>query len=508
MVVEDEELGVSSVTYEALAESTSRFAEFLRRLGLLPGNRVLIRLGNSLSFPAAFLGTLKAGLIGVPASTMLTATELEFMAADSGAAALVIDKKSWHMYAPRLSLIPSLKHVLLVGKGEVYEGKEVTTHDVELALLNITSWSPPHQTAADDPAYLVYTSGTSGFPKGVLHAHRSLIGRTPAAQYWFDFNSQDDRILHSGKFNWSYVLGTALMDPLYWGKTVIAFEGRPNADTWPKLIAKHEATIFIGVPTIFRKIIQQTSWDGKDLPTLRHCMTAGEPLSKQLLTNWRKRFGVEIYEALGMTEFSYYVSQSKAHPIRPGSVGLPQPGHFICLMNPETMEPVGPNEEGMICVPRDDPALFLSYWNRPTDISHAFRNGWFATGDFARCDEDGYIWYRGRKDDLINSFGNRISPYEVEAVLKSHPAVDDCACISETVSPEKVLVVAYVSLHYESPTVLEELLALGNERLAQYKAPRIIYLTHEFPRTNNGKILRKQIDPSLASAKFSSREIV
>ena len=433
MIIDDEELGPSQLTYEQLALQTSRFAELLRNLGIAPGERLMIRLPNSLMYPVAFLGGLKRGAICVPTSTLFTPTEIDFVVRNSGSAALVIDKAAWRELAPHLAGLPTLKHALLVGTGEVVPALGIATHDLEPVLASIETFSPHHPTAAGDPAYLVYTSGTTSYPKGVLHAHRALLGRTPAAKNWFDFHEGGgERILHCGKFNWTYVLGTAMMDPFYWGKTVIVSEGPSDAHTWPRLIARHHATVFIGVPTVFRQILAKTACGKGDVPTLSHCMSAGEHLSDQVLAEWQDRFGLDIHEALGMTEFSYFLSQSKARPIRPGSAGAPQPGHEIQLLDPNTLEKVPPGEPGMICVPENDPGLFLGYWNSPDETARLRKNGWFLTGDFARCDPDGYVWFLGRKDDMINSFGYRVSPNEVERVFKSHSAVADCACIGES----------------------------------------------------------------------------
>jgi acyl-coenzyme A synthetase/AMP-(fatty) acid ligase len=294
------------------------------------------------------------------------------------------------------------------------------------------------------------------------------------------------------------------MDPLYRGVTVVAYEGASDASTWPRLIAKHRATTFIGVPTVYRQVIQKTDFGQHDAPTLRHCMSAGEHLSDEVLAKWRERFGVEIYEAVGMSEFSYYLSQSKYRPIRPGSAGFPQPGHDIKLLDPETLQEVPPGEEGMICVPADDPGLFLEYWNLADETARLRHDGWFFTGDYARYDEDGYIWFLGRKDDIIKSFGYRVSPYEVERVMKSHPDVADCACIGEEIDRDKLLVVAYVIAQPGSTTSPDELLAFGKQHLAAYKAPKIIYLARDFPRTKNGKILRREITSNLAVARSAS----
>ncbi|MGB8516635.1 MAG: acyl-CoA synthetase [Gallionella sp.] len=505
MIVEDDTLGTSQITFAQLAERTSRFAQLLRNLGVAEGERILIRLPNCLDYPTAFLGAMKRGAIAVPTSTLLTAEEVAYLAQDSGASVLVTDKAAWATLKDKLQDAKHLRYVLLSGAGEVEQVAGLQVQDLDSALAAIVKIEPAHLTKSSDPAYLVYTSGTTGYPKGVLHAHRAMIGRTPASTYWFNFSNDGDRIMHSGKFNWTYVLGSGLMDPLYLGKTVIVHEGKNDANTWPRLIKKHNATIFVGVPTIYRQIVQKSTLTQADVPSLRHCMSAGEHLSDEVLTQWRERFGVDIYEAVGMSEFSYYLCQTKSRAIRPGSAGFPQPGHDIQLLDPETLQPVAAGEEGMICVPDNDPGLFLEYWNLPEETAKLRHDGWFFTGDYARYDADGYIWFLGRKDDIIKSFGYRVSPYEIERVLKSHPAVADCASVGEEIEKDKVLVVAYVILHPGNSTTADELLAFGREHLAAYKAPKTLYIAKDFPRTKNGKILRREIHADIATAKSAAR---
>ncbi len=501
MIVEDEALGVAEITYGELAERTGRFAALLGELGVAPRERVLIRLPNSLDYPTAFLGAMKRGAISVPTSTLLTAEEVTYLARDSGATVLVTDAPAWAALGPVLEELPGLRHVLLTRLGPAVGAHGKNVLGLDAALASIDRPAAPHPTGPNDPAYLVYTSGTTGYPKGVLHGHRSLLGRGPAAEYWFDFAPEGDRILHSGKFNWTYVLGSAMMDPLYRGKTVIAYEGRNDAATWPRLIARHRATIFIGVPTVYRQILQKSAYARRDVPTLRHCMSAGEHLSDEVFAQWRERFGLDIYEAVGMSEFSYYLSQSRHRPIRPGSAGFPQPGHAIKLLDPDTLREVPAGEEGMICVPDSDPGLFLEYWNLPEETDRLRRDGWFFTGDYARFDADGYIWFLGRRDDIIKSFGYRVSPYEVERVLKSHPAVADCACVGEEAGKDRMLVVAYVIPVPGCTVSPDDLVAFGRDHLAAYKAPKRVYLAHDLPRTKNGKILRRQITPEIATAR-------
>jgi acetyl-CoA synthetase len=497
MIVENDELGTSEITFKELAKKTDQFAQLLVNNEFKKEDRVLIRLPNSIDYPISFLGAMKASCISVPTSTLLTAEEVLYLAKDSGAKGLVTDKVMWKTLKT-LDLPESLHYIFLTGDGEIEELERYKVFDLNDALVSIKEIKLEINTQANDPAYLVYTSGTTGYPKGVLHAHRAIIGRKPASKFWFDFVGDDDRIVHSGKFNWTYVLGSGLMDPLYLGKTIVVYEGKNQADTWLKLIQKHKATIFIGVPTIYRQILQKTEFTNNDVPSLRYCMSAGEHLSDEVLNQWRERFNQDIFEAVGMSEFSYYLSENKYNPIRPGSAGFPQPGHEIKLLDPENLQEVGLGEEGMICVPDSDPGLFLRYWNLPDETKKHLHDGWFFTGDYAKYDKDGYIWFLGRKDDIIKSFGYRVSPYEIERVYKSHPDVSDCAAVGEEVEKDKLLVVVYVLPHDEKDPDPNELLKFGQQHLAAYKAPKTVYLTREFPKTKNGKILRKNIEKSMA----------
>lgn len=502
VIVDDDAAGVSQLTYAALADRVARVTGLLPGLGLAPGDRILIRLPNCLAYPTAFLGALRAGLVAVPTSTQLTADEVRWIARDAGARALVCDRATWRALHDDLEAQPALERVLLVGPGDAPAGRRLVVDDFDAAVAAATP-APAHATRADDPAYLVYTSGTTGYPKGVLHAHRALLGRQPSSTYWFDFRPEGDRVLHAGKYNWTYTLGTGMMDPLYRGHTTIVHEGAPDATAWPARIARHGATIFIAVPTIYRQILQKTAADARAVPTLRHCMSAGEPLPSEVLEEWRARFAQDVYEALGMTECSYYLCTTRSRPIRPGSAGFAQPGHDVRLLDPETLREVPDGDEGMLCIPRSDPALLLRYWNQPEETARCFRDDWFLTGDWARRDADGYLWFLGRRDDLINTFGYRVSPHEVDRVLSEHPGIAEAAAVGEDVGADKTLVTAYVVPRPEATLTPEAVLGWAREHLAAYKAPRIVYVVDALPRTRNGKVQRRALVPSLARARAS-----
>ncbi|MBI2379840.1 MAG: acyl-CoA synthetase [Gammaproteobacteria bacterium] len=495
IVVEDDASGTAQMSYAELAEASSRFAAALQALGLERGERVLLRLPNSLAYPIAFFGVMKMAGIAVPTSTLLAGPEVKYLAQDSGARVLLCHKSMWPELAAHVDSCPELQHVILSGEGELPRHERLAIHDLQALLDAHAPVSEAVITRAEDPAYLVYTSGTTGYPKGVLHAHRALLGRLPASQYWFDFRP-GDRIMHSGKFNWTYVLGSALMDPLYQGMTVIVHEGRNDAHTWPRLIQKHGCTIFIGVPTIYRQIIQKTNYTKAELPSLRHCMSAGEHLSDEMFAAWKSRFGLDIFEAIGMSEFSYYISHSQARPIRPGSAGFPQPGHDVRLLD-EDLHEVGVDEEGMIAIPEDDPGLFLRYWNLPEETAKQRHDGYFFTGDYARRDAEGYVWFLGRRDDILKPFGYRVSPHEIERVLKTQAGVGDCVCVGVEPEAGKLLIAAVLTLQAGAQLSAEDVLKFAEDNLAAYKRPKLVYFVDDYPKTLNGKVIRKTLQAQL-----------
>jgi acetyl-CoA synthetase len=221
-------------------------------------------------------------------------------------------------------------------------------------------------------------------------------------------------------------------------------------------------------------------------------MCAGEHLSSEMQTAWTERFGYPIYEALGMSECSYYLSQHPGINIKPGAAGKPQPGHDIALID-EDSQPVKNHEEGMIAIPLNDPGLFLEYWRRPEETTNSRRNGYFLTGDYAKRDDEGYFWFLGRRDDIINSFGYRISPHEIERVLKNHPEIADAVAIQETVEQDKNIVTACVILKPNVTVTETDIITYCHEHLAKYKVPKKVRWMVSFPRTRNGKVIRKAL---------------
>jgi len=460
-------------TYGEIDIAVRRIAAGIREQGLPDGARIMIRMGNTSDYALLYFGILAAGYIALPSSAQLTISEARFLLEDSGASAIAVSDE--------LDLGDVPKGVAVWGPGEVAALKG---HDPQDGFAD---------TAAEDPAFLVYTSGTSGTPKGVLHAHRSVWGRRPMYQGWYGI-SAEDRLLHAGAFNWTYTLGVGLTDPWANGATSILYNGPKDVGIWPKLIQDHRATIVAAVPTLYRQILKHCDFGAFDLSSLRHGLTAGEPLPLPVAKEWQDKTGTELYEALGMSECSTYVSCSPDIPIKPGSPGKPQVGRKISILPRDGgTEPLAMGEVGMLAVHRSDPGLMLHYWNRPGEDDEVFRGDWFVGGDLAEMDEDGYVWFHGRGDDVMTSMGYRVSPAEVEAALADHLDIAEVAVTEIEVKDGVRIITAFVVPQEAREIDLDSILAHGAKKLAPYKRPRQVLVLKALPRTGNGKLQRNKL---------------
>jgi acyl-coenzyme A synthetase/AMP-(fatty) acid ligase len=310
---------------------------------------------------------------------------------------------------------------------------------------------------------------------------------------WYGIGA-GDRMLHAGAFNWTFTLGTGLTDPWANGATAIVYTGENDPALWPRLIAATEATLFAGVPGLFRQMLKYAKDDDMRLPTLRHALVAGETPPPGLFEDWTGRTGTELYEALGMSEISTYISSGPEAPRKPGTVGKPQPGRRVAILPMEGgEEPLPPGAEGLIAVDRRDPGLMLGYWRRPREEAEVMRGRWFAGGDLGVIDHDAYVTHTGRANDLMNALGYRVSPLEVEAVLGEHPGVAEVACAEINVRGDVSVIGAFVVAKGPEPPDAESLKAFAGERLAAYKCPKEIRFVAALPRTANGKIKRSEL---------------
>ena len=438
----------------------------LLRAGLGPGDRVLMRLGNDVAFPISYLGAIAADIVPVPTSAQLTAREV----------AALID-----MVAPA---------AILCAPG-------IACPDTRLPVIEQDKLAemralPPAEYALGDPdrpAYIVFTSGTSGQPRAVCHAHRAIWARRMMYDGWYGLRA-DDRLCHAGAFNWTYTLGTGLMDPWAMGATALIAAEDTRIEQLPLLLRRHDATIFAAAPGVYRKLLAGAPQ--LDLPRLRHGLAAGEKLSEHLRAAWRAATGTDLHEAYGMSECSTFVSGCPADPAPAGTLGRPQPGRRVAIVDADgAVQPVG--AEGTIAVDRRDPGLMLGYPGAEAEAAARMAGDWFLTGDQGIMDGDGHITYLGRADDMMNAGGYRVSPLEVEAALADHPGIAQCAVTDIEVKRDARVIVAF----YTGPAALPEaeLGGFAAGRLAAYKQPRAWLHVTELPTGANGKIRRRALRP-------------
>lgn len=467
-------------SFAALEEAVQRTGAGLLDAGFKPGERLLIRLDNTSTFPILFLGAIAAGLVAMPASAQLTSDEAAFLLADSQAHGVALAQ-----HLPR---------------GEIPHRVRVLVEDEVRHLMRHPRRIDYADTDANDPAYLLYTSGTTARPKGVVHAHRVGLGRAPMVQGWYGLR-QSDRMLHAGAFNWTYTLGTGLIDPWANGATAIIFAGEKTPEAWPPLIRATGATLFAAVPSLMRQILKYAPPGPIDLGHLRHAMIAGEKPPEDLFDAWRARTGLELYEALGMSEISTYISTSPSVPRKPGTAGKPQADRRIAILPQEGGEqPLPAGEEGLIAVHRSDPGLMLGYWNRPEEEREVYRGAWFTGGDLGVMDADGYITHRGRANDIMKALGYRVAPQEIEAVLGQLPEVAEVACAEVLVRADVSVIGAYIVRKPGARLTADSVMAYAALHLAAYKCPREVVFIEALPRTANGKVKRSVLKDVKAAA--------
>lgn len=454
--------GAEGWSYARLMAAVRGCGTGLLRRGLVPGDRVLMRLGNVVEFPVLFLGAIAAGLVPVPTSAALTGPEITRMAA---------------VVAPAL---------IVAGDG-VALPDPLPCPVVSAA--DAVAWErlPPCEWDMGSPerlAYAVFTSGTSGRAQAVGHAHRAIWARGMMHQGWEGF-TEADRVLHAGAFNWTYTLGTGLMDPWALGAVaLIPAEGVAAAELG-LLLQRYEATVFAAAPGVYRQMLRAGL---PALPKLRHGLSAGEAMPAALRSDWEAATGCAVHEALGMTEVSTYISGSPARPALPGTTGWMQPGRRVAVLG-EDGRPVARGEVGVLAVNRCDPGVMLGYLGDETATAARFRGDWFVTGDLAVMTAEGAIRYAGRADDLMNAGGYRVSPLEVEAVMAACPGVEDVAVTEVEVRPG-VWVIGCFYVGGADATALE---AHAAAHLARWKQPRLFHRLDALPRSANNKLNRRAL---------------
>jgi acyl-coenzyme A synthetase/AMP-(fatty) acid ligase len=463
-------------TYGELDEKVRRLAAGFVSLGLLPNARIMIRMGNEADAALAYFAAIAAGYVALLASSQLTFEEADFLRGDCEASALVLGAAFAH-------------------ETHEAEGLQVLS-PADLARLQKTAPLADYaDTKADDPAYMVYTSGTTSRPKGVIHAHRAAWARRVMYPHWMGLGP-GDVMLHAGAINWTYTLGVGVVDPLACGAQAVLYNGLPDPAVWPRLIKACGATIFAAVPGVYRQILKYAAEAVQDIPSLRHGLSAGAALTPDLLSQWRSHTGKEIFEAYGMSEISTFVSSGPTTPVRPGSPGRPQPGRDIAALPREGGEtPLPAGEVGLMAVRRDEPGLMIGYWKRPAEEQDALRGEWFISGDLVEIDAEGYVWLHGRADEVMNAGGYRVSPAEVERCLLEHPCIVEAAVAERPGRDAGTSIIkAYVVAREGYELTEAEILGHCAQHLASYKRPRAAAVLDALPRNANGKLLRSALN--------------
>lgn len=456
--------GAERWSYGALTRAVRGIGSGYLRTGLVAGDRVLLRLGNTVDFPLAFLGALAVGLVPVPTSAQLTEPEITGMAAQIDPAAIV-----------------------------AAEGVARPVHPAPvIGVDRLRTWRdlPDCAWQMGDPeglGYMVFTSGTSGRPRAVMHAQRAVWARRMMWTDWYGL-TPDDRVLHAGAFNWTYTLGTGLLDPWAIGATALIPGAGIAPAQIPLLLRRFDATIFAAAPGVYRRMLTTPI---RPMPRLRHGLSAGETLPEATRAAWLAATGTPIFEALGMSEVSTYVSTSPARLGTGGVTGYAQAGRRIAVLGADD-RPVARGEPGILAVDARDPGLFLGYFRAERETAARFAGGWFKTGDTVSMAADGAIRYLGRDDDMLNAGGYRVSPLEIERAFDALPGIAESAAVELPVRPG-VTVIGLFYVPRQEPLSDDTLAAHAQQSLARYKQPRLHVALPDLPRGANNKLDRRAL---------------
>ena len=484
------------LTFHELSRRSNRFANLLRGLGVARGERALIILQSVPSWYVAMIGMFKLGVAPMPGTVLLTAKDIAYRLNRAEASLVITDLE----HAPRVEEAaedcPGLRVKILVdGRRAGWQSYEdlmaAASPELDPATL------PP--TRSDDPLLLYFTSGTTGQPKMVLHTHAYPLGHQVTASYCQDLKPTD---LHwtVSETGWAKAAWGKLFGQMMIGAAILQRHapGRFDPKAVLAILERYGVTTFCAPPTVYRMLIQQ-DLSGYRL-SLRHCLSAGEPMNPEVIKAWKEAFGLDIYDFYGQTETVALLANHPSLPLKYGSVGLPTPGHDLRVVDDDGKE-VGPGVEGNIAMHLGGvrpPGLMKEYWRDPSAMNLSFRGDYYYTGDRAMRDADGYFWFVGRNDDIIKSSGYRIGPFEVESALIEHPAVAECAVVGaeDPQGVRGILVKAYVVLaagRQPSGELTKELQDFVKTNTAPYKYPRLVEYVSELPKTISGKILRREL---------------
>jgi benzoate-CoA ligase len=471
-------------TYGELAERVNRFGNVLAGLGIRQECRVMLCLLDTIDFPTAFLGSIQAGVVPIAANTLLTSADYDYMLGDSRARALIVSEALWPQFAPIVARHKQLQHIIV-------SGADAKGHERFADLMAAAAPDfEPAATTCDDMCFWLYSSGSTGAPKGTVHLHSHLIQTAELYARGVLGIREDDLVFSAAKLFFAYGLGNGMTFPMSVGATAVLMAERPTPQSVFKRLRENKPTIFYGVPTLYAALLASPELPRREELNLRACTSAGEALPADIGRRWTEHFGVEILDGIGSTEMLHIFLSNRPGEVRYGTTGKAVPGYEIRLIG-EDGNPVPDGEIGELQI--SGPSSAIMYWNNREKSRHTFMGAWTRSGDKYIRDAEGYYQYCGRSDDMLKVSGIYVSPFEVEAALMTHEAVLEAAVVGHADTDELIKPKAYVVLKpgvAASDELMDALKKHVKDRLAPYKYPRWIEFKTELPKTATGKIQR------------------
>ena len=479
----------SRYSYAELAQRVNRAANALLALGLAAEQRVLVALHDTIDFPTVFLGAIKAGIIPIAANTLLTARDYRFIAEDSRAAALIVSP-------PLLSTFEQA--FAEGGRGQLREiivaGDAAPPYRrLGDLLANASASFDPVATTSDDACFWLYSSGSTGLPKGTVHVQASMIQTAELYARPVLGLREDDVVFSAAKLFFAYGLGNALSFPLAVGATTVLMAERPTPAAVFKRLVEHRPTIFYGVPTLYAAMLAAPDFPPREKLNLRRCASAGEPLPAEIGRRFHERTGIDILDGIGSTEMLHIFLSNRPEDVRYGTTGVPVPGYELRIVDEQGRD-VPDGEPGELLI--RGPTAAMGYWNNRSRSRTTFLGEWTRSGDKYQRDAAGYYVYCGRNDDMLKVGGIWVSPAEVEAAIVTHPAVLEAAVVAWEDDERLVKPKAFVVLRQQQtagPALASEIQEHVKQQLAHYKYPRQVEFIAELPKTATGKIQRYKL---------------
>jgi len=495
LIWEDFEGTHRTYTFDDLRQLSNTVASYLARLGLRPGDRACLFMDRVPELYIAFLGILKMGAIAQPLFSAFGEDSLWTRLDDAGTSVILTQKKHLPKVRRIRDRLPALRHAVVVDAGAMplRDGEVALALDDEPRVDDFEVF----QSVAETPSVLHYTSGTTGKPKGAQHVHYSVVSQYLTSKWVLDLQPDD---IYWCNADPGWVTGTSygIIGPWSNGATQAVLDSGFNAKRWYRFIERHRVTVWYSAPTAIRLLMREGTSLARqfDLSSLRHLASVGEPLNPEAVHWSREAFGRPFHDTFWQTETGCMViTNFPGMPIKAGSMGKPFPGITATVLDPRTFEPVlEVGRVGLIALRPGWPSMMRAYWNNPAGYAAKFRNGWYLCGDRATIDADGYFWFVGRDDDVINTAGHLVGPFEVESALLEHPAVAESAAVATPDPVNMEVVKAFVTLKpgYAPSDDLElEIMNTVRKKLSPLAMPQAIEFVTSLPRTRSGKIVRR-----------------